>query len=692
MKRETQAGYQPEFHTLNSHRSMKTKPVLILLSLCTIASTAFASVEQTVTDLLPKLAAEKVEERYAPQMELQALALNASRPGAEAERAALAEVLAAKAADTSVAQPARVWLLRQLEYIGAAESVPALTGLLKDPDAEVRECTRRALEKNSASAATESLRAALEQGGDTRWTIGLIQSLGERRDANSVNLIAPHLGSADTAFAAACALAKIATEPAVKELWAAFDQKVAAAPDALVDAANRLVATGEAKRATAIYAKLCAGGVAAQCRAAALIGLAKANPAQAKSLLLENLSAPDLKLEEAGVIAARQVYGKKASVELAGLLPGLGISAKVAVLRALDASAEKEVIALAGSPDHTVQAAAFEALGRIGSAACLPMLMPAATGSPSDVQKAAAAALARLHGPGADAAIAKLAAQGKPDVRATAITALAARDDQAALAALLKYAGESDRSVSSAACEALARIGTDTEIEPLARLALAGNTSGTAAALQEVAGRAQDKAAAADKLVSLTATASSDKLPILFEALARVGGDEALTAISKSASRSKDEVKDAAIRALADWSDFAATKPLLIIAADPDTTRVHNVLAIQGVARLVKSSDKETAQARLDAAEAAMKAATRVEEKRLLLSAIASIRDPKAAEAVKPYLTEPDLKSEAGLAAVSLAEALVKKNKPTARSLARAVKDASLSEDITRRADAILKK
>ena len=49
------------------------------------------ALEQTVNDLLPKLAAAKVEDRYSAQMELQSLALNAARPGAEAERAELAE-------------------------------------------------------------------------------------------------------------------------------------------------------------------------------------------------------------------------------------------------------------------------------------------------------------------------------------------------------------------------------------------------------------------------------------------------------------------------------------------------------------------------------------------------------------------------------------------------------------------------
>src|ERR1017187_7430573 len=106
---------------------MKPRALLATVSLCALALVAFAGVEEAINDLIPRLAAAKVEDRYGAQMELQHLAANAARPGAEAERAELAKILAAKATDAAVPQPARVWIVRQLEYIGAAESVPALT-------------------------------------------------------------------------------------------------------------------------------------------------------------------------------------------------------------------------------------------------------------------------------------------------------------------------------------------------------------------------------------------------------------------------------------------------------------------------------------------------------------------------------------------------------------------------------------
>jgi HEAT repeat protein len=669
---------------------MKLKAVLATLTFCAAALVAFAGAEQTVNDLLPKLAAAKVEDRYSAQMELQSLSLNAGRPGAEAERVELASILAGKATDAAVPQPARVWVVRQLEYIGAAESVAALATLLDGQDAELKECARRALEKNPAPGATESLRTALKQGGDAAWRIGLIQSLGERRDAAAVELIIENPSEAQVSHAAFSALAKIASESAVKGLWTAFDRRNAAAPDALIAAGNELVAKGDAKRAAEIYTKLHTGSQDWRVLAATLVGLAKADPEKAKGLIPECLSSPDWRPQRAAIRAAREVYGKEASGVLAKLLPGLNPGPRAFVVSALEATEEKQVIACATDPEEMVRLAALERLGQIGSAASIPLLFKASMAGPTSVQKTAAASLARISDAGAGAAIVKLAGEGDAKSRAAAINALAARNNQSAAPALLNYAGESDPEVSAAACAALAKLGTDSELDGLIRLVLAGKTPCATAALQAVASRVTDKSAAAQKVIAQTKTAAPGQLAPLFEILAMLGGKEALGTVSLSAASGNEDVKDAAIRALANWPDFPATKALLVIAYDPHVKVVHCVLAVQAVARLVKSADKEPATARVDAVLAAMKAAPRDEEKKLLLSALASVPDKRAGEAIRPYLSDPKFQKEAGLAAMTLAEALRRSDRTAARELAQVVRDAGLSDDLNRRADAFL--
>jgi len=662
----------------------------LLIGSLALASNALAGVDQTVSDLIPGLASANVHDRYGPQMELQRLALDASRPGAEAQRLALAKVLAAKAADPAVPQPARVWLVRQLEYIGAAEAVPALNTLLKDPDAELRECTRRALEKNAAPAAVETLRDALKAGGDTRWTIGLVQSLGERHDAQSVDLISRQIDKAEVAFAACSALAKIGTAPAVDALWTAFDKNVPPAADALIAAADHLALTRQQQRAAAIYSRLYKSGPSTGIRSASLIGLAATEPGPTKPLVKEALSANDSRLQVAAITAARGIYGPGSSAALAPLLPGLNDFGKVLVLRILDDSAEPQVIAAAGTGSEPVRVAALERLGQIGTAKGVPTLVQTASDRSSPVQSAAVAALARISGSGADAAIAEMAARGESATRVTAIRALARRADRSAIPALFKYTAEPGQGIAAAAWAALADLGTDTELEHVARLALDTSAPDAETALHSIATRVQDKTVAADKLVSLLRGATPKQSAVVFETLAVLGGDSALKSVSAAVSSNDEAVKQAALRALANWPDFEAVKPLLAVAADQNSSQVYHVLALHGVARLVKSSEGAPAAARLQAALTAMKCASREEDKKLFLSVLASVPDPKAAEPIRACLTDPNLKTEAGLAGINLARTLYRSDRAAARSLAQAVKDAQISDDITRRAEALL--
>jgi hypothetical protein len=224
-----------------------------------------------VNELIPKLAVEKVEDRYDAQMALQDIASNSSKPGNAAAREALGKVLAAKAADAATPQPARVWIVRQLEYMGGPESVEALANVMNGEDAELRECARRALEKNPAPAATASLRAALEKASDATWKIGFTNSLGERGDAQSVALIARGLADAKTAPAAALALGKIANAAAVEALWAGLN-KFPEAAEALINAANRMKAQNAAA-AKAIYQRVAQETKSKSVRAAAEFGL-----------------------------------------------------------------------------------------------------------------------------------------------------------------------------------------------------------------------------------------------------------------------------------------------------------------------------------------------------------------------------------------------------------------------------------
>lgn len=231
-----------------------------------------ADAEQAVDELIPKMADEDVPKRYDAQMALQDIASEASTPGNEKARKELGEILAKKAGDTTVPQPARVWIVRQLEYMGRDEAVRALAKVMADKsDQELSECARRALEKNPAEAATRSLRNALEKETDTRMKIGLINSLAERGDARSIKLIVKGLSDPATASAAAVALGHLGTGAAVEALWPQLN-KDPVAGDALINAANKIAKEnpGDAKK---IYERIAKEAKSKSLQTAAKAGL-----------------------------------------------------------------------------------------------------------------------------------------------------------------------------------------------------------------------------------------------------------------------------------------------------------------------------------------------------------------------------------------------------------------------------------
>ena len=678
---------------------MNPKTLLALFALSSLTLAVYgADFDQAVNELIPKLADAEVRNRYAAQMQLQDLMSAASKPGSDADRLALAKALAGRAGDSSVPQPARVWIVRQLEHLGRGEAVAALTQVLNGDDAELRECARRALEKNPDAQAGASLRAALEKAADATRKIGLINSLGERRDAASVKLIAAQLNDPTVGPAAAKALGQIASPSAVDALWFALKGNRFAG-EALIDAANNLAAskTGGASAvsaAKAIYQRLYAANVPNQIRGAALMRLTMADSVGVERLLADALTGNDSKLRNAAVTAVTEYWyifdsSNRRSEKIVALLPRVTPAIRARLLGALNASAEKDVMAAVADPDESVRRAAIETLGRVGSGASVPVLLAAATDEVNPGKSTAVVALAKIKGTGAADAIRQAAGSGSAKARAAAIGALAARRDTGALPSLLQYAADSDAAVRKAAFVALGKLGTDSELDPLARMTVSGKSPEAATALEALASRSTDKASTAKKLLA-AAGADEQAQAAILQALSVLGGEDALTAVTKLTGSADKQVREDAIRALGEWSDFAAVKPLQAIAGNKDTPLNLYALAMQGIARLVKSSESEPAPNRVDAAVAALESARRDDEKKMVLSALGAVPHVKAAGAIKPLLADPNLKKEAGAAAMALAESLRRTDRKTARDLAQAVKDANISDSLNQRADRLL--
>ncbi len=177
---------------------------------------------------------------------------------------------------TDAPQAAKDFVCRKLSLIGTADSVPALAPLLADE--KLSHMARYALERIPGQQATAALRQALPKVKGL-LKVGVINSLGARRDVESVPSLVKLLDDADpqVAAAAATALGKIGTAEAAKALEAFLSRSEGklrlVAADAYLSCAERLLDAGNKAAALGIYRTLSKAEVPKYLRLAAMRGM-----------------------------------------------------------------------------------------------------------------------------------------------------------------------------------------------------------------------------------------------------------------------------------------------------------------------------------------------------------------------------------------------------------------------------------
>ena len=175
-----------------------------------------------------------------------------------------------------VSRSAQDYILRALKTMGSAQAVPALAPLLTDEN--LSHMARYALERIQAPEAAAALRDALPKVNG-KLKVGVIGSLGVRRDADSAKALAGLLGDGDQAVAttAAHALGLIGSSEAGKALGAAVKKAPAGLKPAIVDAcltcAEQLLTDGKKAEAVVLYQSLSGADQPKHVRFAATQGL-----------------------------------------------------------------------------------------------------------------------------------------------------------------------------------------------------------------------------------------------------------------------------------------------------------------------------------------------------------------------------------------------------------------------------------
>jgi len=433
-----------------------------------LAAAAAAGEGGALASRIRRLAGElaRPERSALAERELRSLCWHATRPGAEAERRLAAATLVALLEAEATPPAVKAGVVERLGAIGRAEAVPALARRLADR--ELREASRRALERNPSAEASRALRQGLATR-DAGFRAALAQALGARRDAASVPLLVPLVDSPDEALrlAAVEALARIGDPTAIPALRAAMARRrvspgarrrVGAAYVALAAA----VATrGERRAAVQMYGDLLKGTAAE--RAAALLGLGRAGGAAALPALLEALDGDDRRLRGAAAQALAAVPGPEATKAVAARARKAEPALKATLLDVLAARGDPAglgvALSAAGHAESAVRLAAIRAAGAMRSPAAAPRLIELVRYTAGAERAAAESALRRIPGKQVTLAIVEALAASEPDARRVLVRVLGARGDPDCLTPLRDAASDPDPAVRAEARRALSQLG-----------------------------------------------------------------------------------------------------------------------------------------------------------------------------------------------------------------------------------------
>ncbi|MGH7455772.1 MAG: HEAT repeat domain-containing protein, partial [bacterium] len=413
--------------------------------------------------------------------------------------------------------------------------------------------------------------------------IGIINTIGQRRDAESVSDLSKLVDDSDpmTAAAAITALGKIGGEKVTRVLTRAKDKTSgelkALVYDAYLNCADMLLQQGEKNKALTIYSQLNTPAYNEPIRYAAMRGMFRAQGENVSEFILRLLKNSDAQTQ---ILAANLVNEIPATESVSGIaeaLPNLPPKCQVQLLTLFaerwDAEVRQAAVAATQSAHAEVRAAALQALGKIGDETMVPLLAKIAAGKSAE-GTTARKSLHRLAGSNIDETIVSNLANAAPDLKVELILAVNQRRISAATPLLLQTAKAPESQVRLESIKALKTIADDQYLPDLVDLLLnAPNPSERSelektvtAVAQKAPPEKRHSAVVMARLEKFPAGTNSEARESLLHVLGGIGDKAALPILIAALHDTAANVKAAAIRGLSEWPTAEPGKNLLDIA------------------------------------------------------------------------------------------------------------------------------
>jgi HEAT repeat protein len=557
---------------------------------------------------------------------------------------------------------------KKLAVCGTAKAVPALAPLLAEE--RFASWARIALEAIPGPASDKALRRAAGKLHG-RLLVGVINSIGFRRDAKSVSVLVRKLNDSDmeAASAAAVSLGKIGGPRAADALRRALRQAPEPVRPAIAEGCVRCAEEflSEAKRAEAVklYDAVWQSALPKQKILEGLRGAILARGSAGIPLLLEQLHSNDRPCFNIGLRVARELPGPEATEAVAGAFREAAPDRQPLLLLALadrgDAAATPVVAEAARNGGKNLRLVAIEILDRSSEPSAVPVLLDDANDDDPEIAQASLAALTRLAGNEVDAELLARLPDSSGRMRRALMTLAARRGIEKALPLIVQSVGDADAEMRSAAIQALAALGGKDEVSVLAQALekskIPAERAHIANVLVTLSGRIGTQCV--PSLLPLIQGVEPENRKAALQALVAAGGSEALAAVAAATEDKDPSLQDEAVRALCTWpnawpEDAAVSEPLLHI-AKTDSNPSHQILALRGYLQFLLGAEKLKDDDKLAKMREIVPLLQRPEEKITAIAVLQAIPAPAALDLLAAFAAEPAVADEACAALVQAA-------------------------------------
>jgi HEAT repeat protein len=555
---------------------------------------------------------------------------------------------------------------KNLSVFGSSEAVADLAKLLGDE--QLASWSRIALEVIPGDAANEALRKASESL-EGKLLVGVINSIGVRRDAGAVELLSGRLEDkdADVASAAAVALGRIGSTAAAKSLRPKLAGGSPAVRSAVAEGcvlcAERFLESGNAAEATKLYDEVRTAEVPEQRVVEATRGAILARGEEGIPLLLEQLRSSNKKLFQMSLITAREFPGGKVDAALAAELEKAPPERAALVILAMADRSETvklaAVLKAAESGNAQVRLAAIGALGRVGNGTCLAPLLEVALESDPELSSAAKAALVSLPGETVDQDIVSRLAKAEGKTYPLLIELVGARRIEAS-EALLKALKHSDAAVRASALTSLGNTASQKYLSVLITQVVTpaspDDAAAAQAALKTAAIRMPDREGCAAEIATALDKAPLPTKTVLLETLGAVQGPKALAAVGAAAKSPDPALQDIGSRLLGEWTTADAAPVLLAVAKGGGKYQTRALRGYIGIAQKFLMTEEQRAKMCTSAFELAKQPA----ERKLIMDVLKRYPNLEMLRAAVQAMENPELKKDASEAALAISQKLPK--------------------------------